>query len=77
MVINGDIFTGKSGFSGEFGHFNVFEIMRFFVIVVSVDVWNGGFWSCFASELVQCVQDGKQSILSKRILHGDTSFDIR
>jgi predicted NBD/HSP70 family sugar kinase len=27
-------------------------------------------------KLVQCVQDGKQSILSKRILHGDTSLTL-
>ena len=76
LVINGDIFTGKSGFSGEFGHFNVFD---------NEILCHCGKRGCLETEvsgaalhrkLVQCVQDGKQSILSKRILHGDTSLTL-
>lgn len=37
---------------------------------------NGGFWRSFTSKLIQCVQDGKQSILSKRILHGDAPLTL-
>ena len=76
LVINGDIFTGKSGFSGEVGHFYVFD---------NEILCHCGKRGCLETEvsgaalhrkLVQCVQDGKQSILSKRILHGDTSLTL-
>ena len=69
-------FYRKSGFSGEFGHFNVFD---------NEILCHCGKRGCLETEvsgaalhrkLVQCVQDGKQSILSKRILHGDTSLTL-
>ena len=34
LIINGDIFTGKSGFSGEFGHFNVFDICHNLTLLI-------------------------------------------
>ena len=61
LVINGDIFTGKSGFSGEFGHFNVFDNE---ILCHCGKAWmsgNGGFWSCFASEAGAMCASGKQS----------------
>ena len=76
LIINGDIFTGKSGFSGEFGHFNVFD---------NEILCHCGKRGCLETEvsgaalhrkLIQCVQDGKQSILSKRILHGDAPLTL-
>lgn len=62
--------------SGEFGHFNVFD---------NEILCHCGKRGCLETEvsgaalhrkLIQCVQDGKQSILSKRILHGDAPLTL-
>ncbi len=70
LILDGDVYTGKSGFSGEFGHFNVFD---------NEIICQCGKRGCLETEvsgaalyrkLLSCVRDGKQSILSKRILEG-------
>lgn len=76
LIIDGDIFTGKSGFSGEFGHFNVFD---------NEILCHCGKRGCLETEvsgaalhrnLVQCIHDGKQSILSRRILNDKTPITL-
>lgn len=67
LILNGKLFMGKSGFSGEFGHFNVFD---------NEIICQCGKRGCLETEvsgaalyrqLLQCIDEGKQSILSSRI----------
>ena len=67
LTLNGKLFMGKSGFSGEFGHFNVFD---------NEIICQCGKRGCLETEvsgaalyrqLLQCIDEGKQSILSSRI----------
>lgn len=76
LVIDGDIFMGKSGFSGEFGHFNVFD---------NEILCHCGKRGCLETEvsgaalhrkLIQNVQNGKQSILSNRILYSEAPLTL-
>lgn len=68
LVINGQLYTGKSGFSGELGHFSVFD---------NEILCHCGKKGCLETEvsgmalyrkLCEQVTGGKSSILSKRIL---------
>lgn len=76
LIINGDIFTGKSGFSGEFGHFNVFD---------NEILCHCGKRGCLETEvsgaalqrkLIHCIKNGKQSILSDRVLSDSTPLTL-
>lgn len=67
IIINGKIYTGKSGFSGEFGHTNVFD---------NEIICHCGKKGCLETEasgsalhrtLIERVQNGENSILSERI----------
>ena len=67
LILNGKLFMGKSGFSGEFGHFNVFD---------NEIICQCGKRGCLETEvsgaalyrqLLQCINEGKQSILSSKI----------
>ena len=67
LVFNGQLYTGKSGFSGEFGHFSVFDNEK---------ICDCGKKGCLETEvsgaalyrnLLEAVKEGKQSILSERI----------
>lgn len=76
LILGGKIFMGKSGFSGEFGHFNVFD---------NEIICQCGKRGCLETEvsgaalyrkLLQCIDDGKQSILSSRIKKNSSSLTL-
>lgn len=67
IIINGKVYTGKSGFSGEFGHINVFD---------NEILCHCGKKGCLETEasgsalyrlLLERIQGGETSILSNRI----------
>ena len=71
IIIDGKIYTGKSGFSGEFGHTNVFD---------NEIICHCGKKGCLETEasgsalhriLIERIQNGESSILSNRILSKD------
>jgi predicted NBD/HSP70 family sugar kinase len=71
IIIDGKIYTGKSGFSGEFGHVNAFD---------NEIICHCGKKGCLETEasgsalyriLLGRVQNGENSILSDRILSGE------
>ena len=68
IIIDGKIYTGKSGFSGEFGHTNVFD---------NEIICHCGKKGCLETEasgsalhriLIERIQKGESSVLSNRIL---------
>lgn len=68
IIIDGKVYTGKSGFSGEFGHTNVFD---------NEILCHCGKKGCLETEasgialhrtLIERIQKGESSILSERIL---------
>lgn len=76
FIIDGKIYTGRSGFSGEFGHFNVFD---------NEIICRCGKKGCLETEvsgsalhriLCERVKNGQTSILSKRILSGESSLTL-
>lgn len=67
IIIDGKIYTGKSGFSGEFGHTNVFD---------NEIICHCGKKGCLETEasgsalhriLIERIRNGESSILSRRI----------
>ena len=76
FIIDGKIYTGRSGFSGEFGHFNVFD---------NEIICRCGKKGCLETEvsgsalhriLCERVRNGQSSILSQRILSGDSPVTL-
>ncbi|MCE9107189.1 ROK family transcriptional regulator [Bacteroides pyogenes] len=76
IIIDGKIYTGKSGFSGEFGHTNVFD---------NEIICHCGKKGCLETEtsgsalhriLIERVQKGENSILSKRIAMKDNPLTL-
>lgn len=76
FIIDGKIYTGRSGFSGEFGHFNVFD---------NEIICRCGKKGCLETEvsgsalhriLCERVRNGQSSILSQRILAGDSPITL-
>lgn len=71
IIIDGKIYAGKSGFSGEFGHISVFD---------NEILCHCGKKGCLQTEisgqalhrsLIQRIQEGGASVLSKRVLDGE------
>lgn len=76
IIIDGKIYTGKSGFSGEFGHINAFE---------NEIICHCGKKGCLETEasgsalhriLLKRISDGESSILSKRIRTKDNPLTL-
>ena len=76
IIIDGKIYTGKSGFSGEFGHTNVFD---------NEIICHCGKKGCLETEasgsalhriLIERIQNGESSILSNRILSKDNVLTL-
>lgn len=76
FIIDGKIYTGRSGFSGEFGHFNVFD---------NEIICRCGKKGCLETEvsgsalhriLCERVRNGQSSILSQRILSGNSPVTL-
>lgn len=76
IIINGEIYTGKSGFSGEFGHINVFD---------NEILCHCGKKGCLETEasgsalyriLLERINCGESSILSDRIVSKEPSLTL-
>lgn len=76
IIIDGKIYTGKSGFSGEFGHTNVFD---------NEIICHCGKKGCLETEasgsalhriLIERIQKGESSILSNRILSKENPLTL-
>ena len=76
IIIDGKIYTGKSGLSGEFGHTNVFD---------NEIICHCGKKGCLETEasgsalhriLIERIQNGESSILSNRILSKDNVLTL-
>ena len=77
LIFSGELYSGKSGFSGEFGHFSVFDNEK---------ICNCGKKGCLETEvsglalhnnLLNAVQlEGKESILSEKIKEDPTSVTL-
>ena len=76
LIINGDVYSGKSGFSGEIGHFPVFD---------NEILCHCGKTGCLETEvsgmalhrnLLKSVREGRQSILSERIMKDEQSVTL-
>ena len=76
IIIDGKVYTGKSGFSGEFGHTNVFD---------NEIICHCGKKGCLETEasgsalhriLIERIQNGESSILSNRILSKDNVLTL-
>ena len=77
LILNGDIYAGKSGFAGEFGHFNVFD---------NEVICHCGKRGCLETEvsgaalyrnLFASLKEGKRSILSKLIDEGEQPLTLK
>lgn len=76
LIIGGELFMGKSGFSGELGHFPAFD---------NELLCHCGKRGCLETEisglalhrnLLQCVKEDRQTLLSKKILKDETSLSL-
>ncbi len=76
MIINGELYEGKSGFAGELGHIHVFENER---------LCHCGKKGCLETEvsgaalhrrLVESVKEGKVSKLSQQIMEDPNSVSL-
>ena len=76
IIIDGKIYTGKSGFSGEFGHTNVFdnEIICHCKKKGCLETEASG--SALHRILIERIQNGESSILSNRILSKDNVLTL-
>jgi len=76
LILNGELYTGKSGFSGEFGHFPSFD---------NEVLCHCGKRGCLETEisgmalhrnLLQCVKEGRQTSLSEQIMNDEASLTL-
>ena len=72
IIIDGKIYTGKSGFSGEFGHINVFENKILCHCGKKGCLETEAYGSALHRILLERINSGENSILSNRInIKGD------
>lgn len=76
LILNGELYTGKSGFSGELGHFPCFD---------NEVLCHCGKRGCLETEisgmalhrnLLQCVKEGRQTSLSEQIMNDEASLTL-
>ena len=76
LILNGELYTGKSGFSGELGHFPTFD---------NELLCHCGKRGCLETEisgmalhrtLFQCVKEGRQTALSEQIMNNEASLTL-
>ncbi len=76
LILNGELYTGKSGFSGEFGHFPSFD---------NEVLCHCGKRGCLETEisgmalhrnLLQSVKDGRQTLLAEQIMKDEASLTL-
>ncbi|KGN98952.1 transcriptional regulator [Porphyromonas gingivicanis] len=71
VILNGKVYTGKSGFSGEFGHISIFdnEILCQCGKKGCMQTEIGG--HALHREIIERIRSGETSILSNRVLKGE------
>ena len=76
LIFNGELYMGKSGFSGELGHFPSFD---------NEILCHCGKRGCLETEisgmalhrnLLQCVKEGRQTLLSEQIMKDEASLTL-
>ena len=76
LILNGELYTGKSGFSGELGHFPCSD---------NEVLCHCGKRGCLETEisgmalhrnLLQCVKEGRQTSLSEQIMNDEASLSL-
>ena len=76
LILNGELYTGKSGFSGEFGHFPSFD---------NEVLCHCGKRGCLETEisgmalhrnLLQSVKDSRQTLLAEQIMKDEASLTL-
>lgn len=76
LILNGELYTGKSGFSGEFGHFPSFD---------NELLCHCGKRGCLETEisgmalhrnLLQSVKEGRQTLLAEQIMKDEASLTL-
>lgn len=67
IIIDGKIYTGKSGFSGEFGHVSVFENERLCHCGKKGCLETEASGSALHRTLLERIQNGEISVLSERV----------
>ena len=76
LILNGELYTGKSGFSGEFGHFPSFD---------NEVLCHCGKRGCLETEisgmalhrnLLQSVKDGRQTLLAEQIMKDEAALTL-
>jgi putative xylose repressor len=76
LILNGELYTGKSGFSGEFGHFPSFD---------NEVLCHCGKRGCLETEisgmalhrnLLQSVKEGRQTLLAEQIMKDEASITL-
>ena len=76
LILNGELYTGKSGFSGEFGHFPSFD---------NEVLCHCGKRGCLETEisgmalhrnLLKSVKDGRQTLLAEQIMKDEASLTL-
>ena len=76
LILNGELYTGKSGFSGEFGHFPSFD---------NEVLCHCGKRGCLETEisgmalhrnLLQSVKEGRQTLLAEQIMKDEGSLTL-
>lgn len=72
MIINGELYEGKSGFAGEFGHVNAFdnEILCHCGKKGCLETEVSGM--ALHREIISQIKDGKASILSSKVENNET-----
>lgn len=72
IIINSKLYIGKSGFAGEFGHINVYdnEVLCHCGKKGCLETEASG--SALHRKLINRIKNGETSILSKRVLKGDS-----
>jgi predicted NBD/HSP70 family sugar kinase len=76
IIINGQVYRGKSGFAGEFGHVNVFdnEIMCHCGKKGCLETEVSG--NALHRQLLEQLADGKNSVLLEKYRHDNSSITL-
>ncbi len=70
LILNGKVFKGKSGFSGEFGHISAFDNQIICQCGKKGCLETEVSGRAMQTEIIRCIRSGEASILSKRVLTG-------
>lgn len=71
IIIDGKLYTGKSGFSGEFGHMSLFDNERLCICGKKGCTQTEISGIALHQEVLDRIRAGEQSILSEQVLRGE------